>query len=294
MALTFRPPRTRDPEEIRRILEEWASRLNLIESAINFSTMLVIAGISPQSSVSPSAEGLFVGSNYIGRYSGTEWETYIGASQLKVDSDHYIIGNGTTIQMVGVDVSGGNAVVFDTEDGRMEQSDGTAIDLDDLAESSTRKFAAESGADVTGDHSADIDIDSVSESATRKFASESGADITGDHAGDIDLADLNEKNTSSLDQITDYKLVSDNEKTGAGRAYQAIDENIRFTGKLGFSTADVGDPPSASDIGTALGAPATVGSGAIGVIDDNNAHTDVWLCVSDGTNWWYAAMTKAT
>lgn len=29
-------------------------------------------------------------------------------------------------------------------------------------------------------------------------------------------------------------------------------------------------------------------------INDNGEGNNVYLCVSDGTNWWYTAMSKAT
>ncbi|MFC2000181.1 hypothetical protein ACFLXE_05440 [Chloroflexota bacterium] len=44
-----------------------------------------------------------------------------------------------------------------------------------------------------------------------------GGKVTGN------LADLDEKNTSSLDQVADYKLVTDAEKSGAGYAYSGLD-----------------------------------------------------------------------
>jgi hypothetical protein len=61
-----------------------------------------------------------------------------------------------------------------------------------------------------------------------------------------------------------------------------------------FSDDDVTDPPTDAELDTAFGTPAAVGAGFTGVLDDAGAGADVWLCASDGTNWWYVAMTKAT
>lgn len=60
------------------------------------------------------------------------------------------------------------------------------------------------------------------------------------------------------------------------------------------STADVTNPPSDSELDTAFGTPVTVGAGFIGILDDDGAGANVYLAASDGTNWWYTALTKAT
>lgn len=58
-------------------------------------------------------------------------------------------------------------------------------------------------------------------------------------------------------------------------------------------TDDVANPPTDAQLDTAFGTPANVGAGFIGVVDDNGAGANVYLCASDGTNWWQSAMTKA-
>lgn len=57
-------------------------------------------------------------------------------------------------------------------------------------------------------------------------------------------------------------------------------------------TSDVTTPTDA-ELDAAFGTPATVGSGFMALVDDNGAGTSVYLVASDGTNWWYHAMTKA-
>jgi hypothetical protein len=70
--------------------------------------------------------------------------------------------------------------------------------------------------------------------------------------------------------------------------------NAATQGRAAISIANVGSPPSAGDITSAFGAPGVVGAGFVGIINDNGADTDFWLCISDGVYWTYSAMTKAT
>ncbi len=64
--------------------------------------------------------------------------------------------------------------------------------------------------------------------------------------------------------------------------------------KIQVSTADVSNPPTGAELGTALGQPATVGAGYVAILDDAGAGQNVYLAVSDGANWWYQLLTKAT
>lgn len=61
-----------------------------------------------------------------------------------------------------------------------------------------------------------------------------------------------------------------------------------------FSTVDVSSPPTDAELDAEFGPPATVGAGFVAVIDDNGAGSAGYLAWSDGSNWWYAAGTKAT
>lgn len=58
-------------------------------------------------------------------------------------------------------------------------------------------------------------------------------------------------------------------------------------------TDDVSNPPTDAELDSIYGTPATVGSGFTGFIDDNGAGTNVYQVVSDGTDWWIFAGTKA-
>lgn len=58
---------------------------------------------------------------------------------------------------------------------------------------------------------------------------------------------------------------------------------------------DVNDTtPTAAELTTSFGAPATVGSGFVGVVKDNDADTNCFVVVSNGTSYFYLKFTKAT
>lgn len=70
-----------------------------------------------------------------------------------------------------------------------------------------------------------IDVDYVPEGSTNKFAAESGADVTGSHQGDISLANLDEKSIDSLTDIettyakmlANWRAVGDTTKIEGGK-----------------------------------------------------------------------------
>jgi len=63
--------------------------------------------------------------------------------------------------------------------------------------------------------------------------------------------------------------------------------------RLNVDTTDVADPPTDANLDSAFGTPATVGSGFVAFLDDNNLDTDFWLVASNGTSWYYTQLTKA-
>lgn len=62
---------------------------------------------------------------------------------------------------------------------------------------------------------------------------------------------------------------------------------------IGYATDDVTNPPTDAELDTAFGTPATVGAAFIGILNDAGGGTNLYMVASDGTNWWYSAMTKA-
>ena len=59
------------------------------------------------------------------------------------------------------------------------------------------------------------------------------------------------------------------------------------------SVNNVANPPTDAELDTAFGAPANLYPGFMGLVDDADADTTVWLVVTNGTSWWYEGLTKA-
>ena len=58
---------------------------------------------------------------------------------------------------------------------------------------------------------------------------------------------------------------------------------------------NVGDiTPTAAELTTSFGAPATVGAGFVGVVKDADVDTNCFVVVSNGTSYFYLKFTKAT
>lgn len=51
--------------------------------------------------------------------------------------------------------------------------------------------------------------------------------------------------------------------------------------------------PTAAELTTSFGAPATVGSGFVGIVKDADADTNCFVVVSNGTSYFYLKFTKA-
>ena len=62
-----------------------------------------------------------------------------------------------------------------------------------------------------------------------------------------------------------------------------------------YAVDDVADPPTDAQLDTAFGDPTTVGSGFVGILDDNDGGTDCYICWTTGTagEWFYTKGTKA-
>ena len=83
------------------------------------------------------------------------------------------------------------------------------------------------------------------------------------------------------EKIADGVFAAQVNGSAAGiRTYQAV-------GNVNDTT------PTAAEITSNLGTPSGVGSGFIGVIKDNDTDTNFFVCVSNGTSWYYLKFTKA-
>ena len=60
-----------------------------------------------------------------------------------------------------------------------------------------------------------------------------------------------------------------------------------------YATTNTANPPTNAECITAFGAVATVGSGFIGILNDNGGNTNEYLVFCDGTTYWHIAGTKA-
>ena len=87
--------------------------------------------------------------------------------------------------------------------------------------------------------------------------------------------------------LVDRRLPTPSEKT----ILEDLDKSILPLTRAVDNTAN---PPTDAQLDTAFGAPATLGAGFFGILDDNDAATNVYLCYTDGTSWFYERLTKAT
>ncbi|MFA5037766.1 MAG: hypothetical protein WC479_11400 [Candidatus Izemoplasmatales bacterium] len=88
------------------------------------------------------------------------------------------------------------------------------------------------------------------------------------------------------------------QNNGTEKAYLTKDGKAYFaTGGIQTikSVANVSAPPTDAELDSAFGDPTVVGSGFIGIVDDNDAGTDCYICWTTGTagEWFYLAGTKA-
>ena len=101
------------------------------------------------------------------------------------------------------------------------------------------------------------------------------------------------ENTAAIDRIM---VRTDNHPTDlltTGSTLMIIGWREEVIGGLDTSSANVSNPPTAAELDSALGTPASVGAGYQCLLDDNGADTNVYLVVSNGTSWHYVALTKA-
>lgn len=52
--------------------------------------------------------------------------------------------------------------------------------------------------------------------------------------------------------------------------------------------------PTAAELTTSFGSPSATGSGFVGIVKDNDADTNCFVVVSNGTSFYYLKFTKAT
>jgi hypothetical protein len=145
------------------------------------------------------------------KFYGTMDNAALFCRALTKDDFDALYDAGTGTEQIGL----GSTRMLQRSDGTywlLADSDSPTIPraADEITESALRKWAAESGADITGSHQSataaslsNHDADSLAESSNRKWAGESGADITSAHtaaaiANQGALATLNTVGTAQV------------------------------------------------------------------------------------------------
>ncbi len=72
------------------------------------------------------------------------------------------------------------------------------------------------------------------------------------------------------------------------------DAAIVWRPRATVSTAAVSSPPTDAELDAEFGEPADVGPGFTAIVDDGGAGSTFYLVTTDGTNWLYTSLTKAT
>lgn len=111
-------------------------------------------------------------------------------------------------------------------------------------------------------------------------------------AEDINSVQFQEQASAPATPASGYmQMYADN----AGNAHVKNDAGIaKSISSLNVSVADVTNPPTDAELDSAFGTPATVGAGYAAILNDANGDANNYLVVSNGTSWWYVALTKAT
>jgi hypothetical protein len=122
---------------------------------------------------------------------------------------------------------------------------------------------------------------------TQCYGSETGIDGTLASSSVVTTRNCTDIIVTAVDTWTNTGAIYDDDGVGTLTNTQ---EAIK---KFPVFTDDVSNPPTKSELDSAIGEPATVGAGYKAIVDDNGAGANVYLVVSDGTNWWHQALTKS-
>ena len=68
---------------------------------------------------------------------------------------------------------------------------------------------------------------------------------------------------------------------------------VKATSQNRYSERVTNPSPSLEDVQAAFGGPAEAGAGFVGILNPSGAGTSCYLCVCDGTNWWFRALSQA-
>lgn len=188
-----------------------------------------------------------------------------GEIVLNYDTDQFQENPAGTLNLQHLDMSGSTIV----SDNQLEIISTTSPQLElSYDGSNNATFAVGSGGDLTINASGgDISFGNENLSTTGTLNAGVATLATGSTIGTLTLADAS---------ITDSGGV------------------VRFDGlTVKYTEDNVADPPLDTQLDTIFGTPAALGAGYIGILDDNSADTDVYICFTNDTSWWYIKGTKA-
>lgn len=101
--------------------------------------------------------------------------------------------------------------------------------------------------------------------------------------------EANATDCSSANRVLDIAEPELNLMYAASQGQEAYNQSL---GNL--SHGNVSNPPTDAELDTLFGTPRQAGSGFEIILDDNGDGANVYKVWSDGSNWWYDTLTKAT
>jgi cytoskeletal protein CcmA (bactofilin family) len=110
----------------------------------------------------------------------------------------------------------------------------------------------------------------------------------------IVVAGSNAVLNSSGDLQLDGEIQCDGTGTSAFAGLIEVDKiDVETYFKFPYSDNNVSDPPTEAELNTAFGTPGSGDEGQAGILNDNDAGTDVYLCFAINSDWFYIKGTKA-
>jgi len=144
------------------------------------------------------------------------------------------------------------------------------------------------------------DASVIWDNANSLLATSTGASFGGATAGQSTISSgLVVNDSGGATAADDFRVETDTEANAfvVDASAEEVLANVIFKANSGIntktSTDDVTDPPTDAELDSAFGTPAALGAGFIGILDDNSADTDVWMCYTSDTSWYYLQGTKA-
>lgn len=123
----------------------------------------------------------------------------------------------------------------------------------------------------------------------------SGITLTGVNASRLLSTDSNNTATSAdlidwINGTTNEIIATDN---GDGTITLSLDSSVGNS--ITYSDDDVSNPPKDYELDSAFGHPEDLGTGFLGILNDNGEGINVYLCFSTGieNEWFYLSGTKA-